>query len=71
MNNYNRFNASLLNAVTADVNDLEVDTVFKLPTHTTAQRDSKINPLVAGILIFNTSLNKVQVYDGTSWVNLH
>ena len=36
---------------------------------TTTQRDS-LSAQTGGV-IFNTSVNKLQVYNGTSWENLH
>jgi hypothetical protein len=43
--------------------------VFRLPNLTTTQRDA-LTPL-AGHKVFNTTLAKEQVYDGTAWVSTH
>ena len=40
------------------------------PKVTTSQRNS-LNGVVAGAMIYNTSTNKLQVFNGSSWVNLH
>ena len=36
---------------------------------TTTERDALIAQ--TGGVIFNTTINKLQVYDGTSWVSMH
>lgn len=41
-----------------------------LPRLTTAQRDTIGSP-VAGLILYNTSDNKVQTYTGSAWVDLH
>jgi hypothetical protein len=43
---------------------------FKFPKLTTAERDSIPNPEDA-IVIFNDSMSKLQIYIGSSWVDLH
>ncbi len=46
--------------------------VFQNTRLTTAQRDD-LEPvdLEGGMQIFNTTTNKLQVFDGTNWVDLH
>ena len=42
------------------------------PKITTSDRNNiPSGNLQAGALIYNTSTNKVQVYNGSSWVDLH
>lgn len=41
-----------------------------MPNKTTTQRDA-IAPKLAGMIVFNTTTNKFQGYDGTSWNDLH
>ena len=47
------------------------------PKVTTAQRDVFINghagagSTVTGAVVYNTTLNKLQVYTGSTWENLH
>ena len=48
---------------------------FQLPTLTTDERDyistlPTPSTIATGTLIYNTTLNKVQVWDGTTWVDL-
>jgi hypothetical protein len=43
---------------------------FLLPRMTTAQRDAISTP-PAGLMIYNTSTNKLQVRTNTAWVDLH
>lgn len=53
---------------TLDVNGtMNVSTAFKLPLYATAPTSGAEK----GHLIYNTTTNKVQVYTGSSWVNLH
>ena len=40
-----------------------------VPQLTTAQRDALQN-VINGQLIYNTTLNKLQVYENNAWVNL-
>ena len=42
---------------------------FRAPSMTTVQRDAISSP-VAGLLIYNTTLNSYQVYNGTSWTSV-
>lgn len=42
---------------------------FKAPTGTNTDRDG-LTP-TAGCIWFSTTDNKLQVYDGTSWADLH
>jgi len=43
---------------------------FLPPRMTTAQRDAIASP-AAGLMIFNTTTNRVNVYTGTAWDALH
>ena len=49
-------------------NKLVVDKFLRVPTLTTAERDKL--KLEKGLLIYNLTTNKLQVYT-TSWVNTH
>ncbi len=40
---------------------------FIAPSYTTAERDAISEPK-AGMIIFNTTVNKLNVYDGSNWV---
>jgi hypothetical protein len=42
---------------------------FALPSFTTAERDDL--ELTEGLIILNTTLNKIQAYVSGSWVNLN
>lgn len=42
---------------------------FRAPSMTTVQRDAISSP-VAGLLIYNTTLNSYQVYNGSSWTSV-
>lgn len=42
---------------------------FRAPSMTTTQRDAIASP-VAGLLIYNTTLNFYQVYNGTAWTSV-
>jgi hypothetical protein len=51
---------------------LEVSSTTKgllLPRMTTVQRDAIVSP-VAGLILYNTTDNKVQFYNGTAWTDL-
>ena len=41
-----------------------------VPNVTTSERDS-VSDMQEGTIIFNTTTNKFQGYDGTDWVDLH
>ena len=53
---------------TNDTNNVAIDNALGLKSYTTTQRDALTS--VAGDMIFNSDGNKVQVYDGSSWVDL-
>lgn len=57
-------NLTVSNTFTA--NNLNVSGSFSAPQLTTAERDALVNP-TAGLLIFNTTTSKYNVYDGTQW----
>ena len=40
------------------------------PKITTTQRGN-LSGVVSGAIIYNTSTNKLQVFNGSTWVNLH
>ena len=40
------------------------------PQYTTSERDA-LSSVVAGSIIYNTTTNKLQCYNGTSWIDLH
>ena len=40
------------------------------PKVTTSQRNG-LSGVVSGAIVYNTSTNKLQVFNGSSWVNLH
>jgi hypothetical protein len=42
----------------------------RFPNRTTAQRDAIVGPQ-KGMVLFNITVDKLQVYTGTAWVNLH
>lgn len=44
-------------------------TPFILPTFTTTQRNA-ISPVYAGSIIYNSTTNTVQFYNGTTWANI-
>lgn len=57
-------------AITVNSGLLDLDSVTKAfypPRMTTAQRDAMPNPPVAGAVIYNTTTNKHQGYDGAVW----
>tara|TARA_B100000424_G_C22687644_1_gene376126 strand:+ start:221 stop:388 length:168 start_codon:yes stop_codon:yes gene_type:complete len=41
-----------------------------VPNVTTSERDS-VSDVTQGTIIFNTTTNKFQGYNGTDWVDLH
>lgn len=49
--------------------DLVVGNTIQAPTLTTTQRNA-LSP-AEGMIIFNTTDTKLQVYAGGAWVNLH
>lgn len=40
------------------------------PPYTTNERDA-LSSVTAGSIIYNTTTNKLQVYNGSSWIDLH
>ena len=38
--------------------------------YTSTERDA-LSSVAGGSIIFNTTTNKLQVYDGSSWIDLH
>lgn len=48
----------------------EILTRFQAPRYSTTDRNAITNPQ-EGQLIFCTTTAKIQVYDGTQWVDLH
>lgn len=58
------------NSVTA--NKLEASTYFQLPQYgSDSARDTAVTSPLAGMMIYKTDTNKAQVYNGTSWIDLH
>ena len=49
---------------------IELKKVVETARYTTTERNALSSP-TGGSLLFNTSTNKLQVYNGTSWVDLH
>ena len=43
---------------------------YVAPPYTTTERDA-LSSVTAGSIIYNTTTNKVQVYNGSSWIDLH
>ena len=50
---------------TNDANNVAIDNALKLKSYTTTQRDALTS--AAGDSIYNTTVNKVQYYNGTAW----
>ena len=48
----------------------QVKTPFPAPTYTTSERDA-LSSLLAGMVIYNLTTNKLQCYNGSSWIDLH
>ena len=53
---------------TNDTNNVAMDNSLKLKNVTTTQRDALTS--VAGDMIYNTTDNKVQFYNGSTWNEL-
>ena len=45
--------------------------MFMIPPKVTTTERGNLTDLQAGAIIYNTSTNKLQVYNGSSWANLH
>ena len=43
---------------------------YVAPPYTTTERDA-LSSVTAGSIIYNTTTNKLQVYNGSSWIDLH
>ena len=43
---------------------------YASPPYTSTERDA-LSSVAGGSIIFNTTTNKLQVYDGSSWIDLH
>ena len=50
---------------TNDANNVAMDNSLKLKSYTTTQRDALTS--VAGDIIYNSTTNKVQFYNGSAW----
>ncbi len=48
---------------------LKVDKLFRVPVLTTSERNKL--KVEKGLLVFNSSLGKLQIHDGTDWVSTH
>jgi hypothetical protein len=48
----------------------QVKSPFPTPTYTTSERDA-LSSVIAGMVIYNSTTNKLQVYNDSSWVDLH
>ena len=44
---------------------------FMIPPKITTTQRGNLTGVVSGAIIYNTSTNKLQVFNGSSWVNLH
>lgn len=49
---------------------IEGNNLFRLPRLTTTQRDD-LTPLQGGEMIFNTTIGKLQAFDGSMWIDLN
>jgi hypothetical protein len=59
----------ILKVLYNSLNDCNINccnNIFKFPLYTTTQRND-IEDLVPGVAIYNTTTNKLEVYDGTTW----
>ena len=43
---------------------------YAAPPYTTTERDA-LSSVTAGSIIYNTTTSKLQVYNGSSWIDLH
>ena len=43
---------------------------YAAPPYNTTERDA-LSSVKEGSIIYNTSTNKLQVYNGSSWIDLH
>ena len=50
---------------TNDGNNVAIDNSLNLKSYTTTQRDALTS--VAGDIIYNSTVNKIQLHNGTSW----
>ena len=48
----------------------QVKSPFPTPTYTTSERDA-LSSSLAGMVIYNSTTNKLQCYNGSSWIDLH
>ena len=46
-------------------------TRFMLPPKVSTSQRNSLSGVVSGAVVYNTSTNKLQVFNGSSWVNLH
>ena len=44
---------------------------FMIPPKITTTQRGNLTGVVSGAIIYNTSTNKLQVFNGSTWVNLH
>ena len=44
---------------------------FMIPPKVTTTQRGNLTGVVSGAIIYNTSTNKLQVFNGSTWVNLH
>ena len=44
---------------------------FMIPPKVTTSQRNGLSGVVSGAIVYNTSTNKLQVFNGSSWVNLH
>ena len=47
----------------------QVKSPFPAPTYTTSERDA-LSSVIAGMVIYNSTTNKLQCYNGSSWNDL-
>ena len=48
---------------------LVVEKTLRIPVLTTAERNKL--KLEKGLIVFNSSLGKMQIHDGTDWISVH
>lgn len=41
-----------------------------IPSYTTAERDTELSSPETGMAIYNTSTNRIEIYDGSDWISL-
>ena len=63
---------TIITSAAVDMRDAGTATSrFMIPPKVTTSQRNSLSGVVAGAMIYNTSTNKLQVFNGSSWVNLH